>query len=90
MAVSNLALVIEDDEKLAGIYAKMLETLNFETEIIQDGAPTLIWLAKTVPDLVVLDLHLPHVAGQDILKQIQFDDRLARTRVIIITADVAL
>ena len=90
MVVSNLALVIEDDEKLAGIYAKMLETLNFETKIIQDGAPALIWLAKTVPNLIVLDLHLPHVAGQDILKQIQADSRFAQTQIIVITADVAL
>ncbi|HEX9922234.1 MAG TPA: hypothetical protein VGD99_06205, partial [Anaerolineae bacterium] len=34
--------------------------------------------------------HLPHVSGQDILKQIQGDDRFAQTWVIIITADVAL
>jgi CheY-like chemotaxis protein len=36
---------------------------------------------------VVLDLHLPHVSGEDLLAQIRSDDRLAHTRVMLATAD---
>jgi CheY-like chemotaxis protein len=37
--------------------------------------------------IIVLDLHLPHVSGKEILKQIQADERLKNTRVIVATAD---
>ena len=39
-----------------------------------------------MPDVVVLDLHLPRVAGMDILHQIRADERLTGTRVIVATA----
>lgn len=45
-------------------------------------------LAVTLPDVVILDLHLPFVSGADVLQQIRADPRLARTQVIIITADL--
>jgi two-component system cell cycle response regulator DivK len=85
-----LALVIEDDEKLGTIFAEALRTSEFETEVIQDGKTALTRLAATVPAVVVLDLHLPHVSGRDILQQIRADERLAGTRVILATADALL
>jgi CheY-like chemotaxis protein len=36
---------------------------------------------------VVLDLHLPHLSGRDILDEIRHDERLTSTRVIVATAD---
>jgi CheY-like chemotaxis protein len=39
--------------------------------------------------LVVLDLHLPHVSGDKILEHIRRDECLARSQVIVTTADAA-
>ena len=39
------------------------------------------------PALILLDMHLPHVQGEDILRKIRADARLDRTRVVIATAD---
>lgn len=52
-----------------------------------DGRLALERLAEVVPNLVVLDLHLPYVSGVDILHQIRADERLADTQVFITTAD---
>jgi two-component system, cell cycle response regulator DivK len=82
-----LALIIEDDPKLAVIFAKALEAAEFEPEVIGDGRAALTRLAEIIPSLVVLDLHLPHVSGVDILRQIRADTRFANTRVMIATAD---
>ena len=84
------ALIIEDDQKLASIFAAALKMVKFDPEIIHDGHTASTRLAATIPDLVVLDLHLPYVSGQDLLKQIRADARLTQTRVIIVTADSAL
>ncbi len=82
-----LAFVIEDEREQADIFANALQMAEFETEIIRDGSTALERLAVAVPALVVLDLHLPNVSGADILRQIRADDRLAKTRVILATAD---
>jgi DNA-binding response OmpR family regulator len=81
-----LGLIIEDDDDLSVIFSEALQAAGFKTEIIQSGDQALARLAITVPDVVVLDLHLPRVAGMDILHQIRADERLAGTRVIVATA----
>ena len=82
-----LALVIEDDEPHAELFSEALQKAGFEVEAINDGKIALARLSETVPSLVVLDLHLPHVSGRDILDQIRADSRLAKTRVMIVSAD---
>ncbi len=85
-----LALIIEDDQKLATIFAEALKTVDFETEIIEDGSTALIRVAETTPAIIVLDLHLPNVSGRDVLHHIRTNSRLTKTRVILATADSLL
>jgi DNA-binding response OmpR family regulator len=81
------ALVIEDDADLATISAGALTAAGFETEAIRDGRTAVERLPVTIPDVVILDLHLPQVSGEEILADIRTDSCLARTRVIVATAD---
>lgn len=85
-----LALIVEDDRKLAEIFSLAIDSADFETEIVHDGSEALTRLAAIVPALVLLDLHLPNVSGRQILREIQADQRLAQTRVIITTADALM
>ncbi len=82
-----LALIVEDDKKLSVIFAKALNSVDFDTEIIEDGKIALTRLAQIVPAVVVLDLHLPQISGKDILGQIRADIRLSNTKVMLVTAD---
>src|SRR5262245_35769732 len=81
------ALIIEDDPDLSVIFAEALQAAEFETHVIQDGQVALAYLAKNQPVIVVLDLHLPHASGDEILHHIRSEARLAKTRVIVATAD---
>jgi CheY-like chemotaxis protein len=81
-----VALIIEDHAESATIFAEALREAGFETEIIHSGEIALSRLAVVTPDVVLLDLNLPRVAGTDILHQIRADPRLAKTRVIVATA----
>ncbi len=81
------ALIVEDDDKLADIFSIAMGAAGFEIEIVYDGRAALARLAGLVPDVLVLDLHLPYVSGRDILRQVRADSRLAQTRVILATAD---
>ena len=86
---NNLALVIEDDADLSEIFSRALQKAGFEVESILDGRLAQERLKEVVPSVVVLDMHLPHVDGPTLLKQMRADERLAKTRIIIATADSA-
>ena len=85
-----LALIIEDEEDLAEIYSVALQGGGFETEIIRDGRAAIERLDGTVPNVVILDLHLPHVDGANILHQIRGKESFSKTAVMVTTADVQL
>lgn len=81
------ALIVEDETDLAIIFSKALQEAGFETQIVRAGDTALMWLSSTMPQIVVLDLHLPRVSGEEVLEQIRADERLSTTKVIIATAD---
>jgi len=82
-----LALIVEDEKDLSDIFVEALQHADFATEAVRDGQIAVNRLGEIVPDLVLLDLHLPNVAGTDILRQIRQDPRLEQTQVIVVTAD---
>lgn len=82
-----LALVVEDDYDIATIFAQALKAGGFKAQIAQSGEQALAYLADTVPDIVVLDMHLPEVSGLDLLRHLRAEVRFAHTRVLVATAD---
>ena len=51
-----------------------------------DGATGLAQIRKAPPDLVILDLMLPKLAGLDICKEVRRDVSLSRLPILILTA----
>ncbi len=88
----ELALIIEDDEDLASIFAEALRGVGFKVEVLADGLVAQERLKKgTVPYLILLDMHIPHISGGDLLIHIiRKDERLAQALVIITTADARM
>lgn len=90
--MSELALIIEDDEDLAHIFAEALRGVGFEVETLADGQVAQERLKKgAVPYLILLDMHIPHISGGDLLTNIiRKDERLSNAIVIITTADARM
>lgn len=86
----HLALIIEDNQDLATIIAHALQAAGFETSVVKDGQRVLAQLEVSVPNVVILDLHLANMSGEAILEEIATDERLGETHVIIATADPGL
>ena len=84
--MKDTALIIEDDPKLNEIISLTLQA-DFEIETCTDGRAGLGRLKETTPHIVVLDLNLPGTSGREILSFLRADERFAKTRVIITTAD---
>ncbi len=92
MSEHPLAIIIEDDEDLSIIFNEALRAAGFATVVIRDGqeATEQLALNKDNPDVIVLDLHLPHIPGTELLNQIRADDRLKDVQVVITTADARM
>jgi two-component system cell cycle response regulator DivK len=90
--MSELALVIEDDEDLANIFAEALRGVGFDVEQVADGRTARYRLQQgTPPYLILLDMHLPHISGADLLTNLlRKDARFSDTIVIITTADARM
>lgn len=84
------SLIIEDDPDLSTIFSEALNAAGFETEIIQNGRVALERLQVVTPKIVILDMHLPEVAGTQILAFIRAEPRLALTNVVVTTADAIM
>jgi CheY-like chemotaxis protein len=90
--MNELALIIEDDEDLASIFAEALRGVGFEVEALADGQTARERLKRgPAPYIILLDMHIPHISGADLLtKVIKKDEQLAQAIVIITTADARM
>ena len=71
MEQSKKILIVEDDEDIQMIEEAYLQAAGFQTETVADGTQVKDKLAKTVFDLILLDLMLPGKSGYDVCKEIR-------------------
>jgi CheY-like chemotaxis protein len=89
--MKRLALIIEDDEDLANIFAEALRSIGLEIENVTDGESALNRLQSgDAPFVILLDMHLPRVSGKELLEMIKSDPRFSNTWTMITTADARL
>lgn len=69
--MSESILIVEDEEKLAGVLADYLRQAGFDAVCLGDGAVVTGWVREHKPGLILLDLMLPGKGGLDICKEIR-------------------
>lgn len=81
-------LVIDDKSELLHLMRRVLEDEDYQVSILQDGRDAFTQVKTQLPDLLILDLKLGDVSGQDILKQLKQDPVTVEIPVIVYTAAV--
>jgi signal transduction histidine kinase len=64
-------LVVDDEATLAEVIADLLGRRGYQTSVVLNGREAIEEVFKESPDLVLLDLNLPDIAGADVLKKIK-------------------
>lgn len=67
-------LVVEDDMDINNLLVELLTSQKYEVVSAYSGTEALLWLEKQRFDLVLLDLMLPGMSGEDVLEKIKKDD----------------
>jgi CheY-like chemotaxis protein len=80
-------LIVEDDEDIRAAMAELLESEGFEVAVASNGQEGLEVLGQMgAPCLVLLDLMMPVMNGEDFLRHVRQNPALDRIPVIIVTA----
>jgi CheY-like chemotaxis protein len=86
-------LFAEDDPLIVQVYRGILERNGFQVTVAADGLEAMKMLLAVKPDVVLLDIMMPKVDGNYVLKYIRSEPGLQATRVIVLSgvslADVA-
>ena len=88
MSEEKTILIIEDEKGLCAIIKEHLERAGYRTLVANDGAAGFQGILEKKPNLVILDLNLPKITGEEICKEIKdsADKNLSRIPIVIITA----
>lgn len=79
-------LLAEDDGALLELLTDYLELQDLEVTAVTSGDAALEALERDpVPDLVLLDIRMPGVPGDEVLRRMRADPRLARIPVAAMT-----
>ncbi len=79
-------LVVDDEEKILEVIKSYLEKENMDVITVNNGKEALVLFDKYSPALIVLDLMLPDIMGEEICKIIRSKSRVP---IIMLTAKVA-
>lgn len=81
------AMIVEDEESLSTIFRKAINMAGYSVEVVSNGKAALERLKEVTPELLLLDLHLPHIKGDEIIDTIRKNPDFDNTRIILATAD---
>ena len=83
LAMSGRVLIIEDDTRIANWVKVYFERAGFSADVTHDGESGLALARSLTPDLIILDLMLPHLDGVELCRILR---RESDVPIIMLTA----
>jgi DNA-binding response OmpR family regulator len=77
--------IIEDDPVINQMYRMKFEADGFEVQVAENGEHGVALVESFTPNIILLDLQMPHMNGVDALSQIRAHDWGKNIPVIILT-----
>lgn len=84
--MNRRVLIVDDEADLSELLAYNLRKEGYECRIADDGLEGIRLIAEFSPDLVVLDLMMPGLTGQEVLARLRADPSTEHLPVIVLTA----
>ncbi|RTY84343.1 response regulator transcription factor [Flavobacterium sp. LS1P28] len=81
-------VLIEDDVALGNSISELLSLSGFNVNWFKDGIDALLYLNKHIPDIIISDLMMPNMNGEDLYFNIKKNGKLNAVPFVIITANI--
>ncbi len=79
-------LIVDDNSKNLQVLADILGGEHYKVALAKDGGKALTFVRKRRPDLILLDIMMPHLDGFEVCKQLKADTETRDIPVIFISA----
>jgi DNA-binding response OmpR family regulator len=79
-------LVADDEPNIVISLEFLMKREGYAVVVARDGRETLEAIARERPDLVLLDVMMPHKNGFEICQAVKADEALQATRILLLTA----
>ena len=87
--VTKRVLVVEDNELNLKLFCDLLRVHDYAAEPVRDGREAVARARDFSPDLIVMDIQLPHVSGLDLIETLKGDKALKAIPIMAVTAFAA-
>ena len=84
--MAKRVLVVEDNELNLKLFCDLLRAHDFAAEPVRDGREAVARARETRPDLIVMDIQMPHVTGYELILELKADPELRAIPVMAVTA----
>jgi len=84
--VAKRVLVVEDNELNLKLFCDLLRAHGYQAEPVRDGREAVARARALTPDLIVMDIQMPHVTGYELIAELKADAELAAIPVMAVTA----
>ena len=82
-------LVVEDNELNLKLFCDLLRAHSYVAEPVRDGREALATARSFAPDLIVMDIQMPHISGLELIEQLKADAELKPIPIMAVTAYAA-
>ena len=82
-------LVVEDNELNLKLFCDLLRAHGYEAEPVRDGREAVGRARDFLPDLIVMDIQMPHITGLELIEQLKADEELRGIPIMAVTAYAA-
>ena len=79
-------MIVDDEPNIVQLVRITLEDSRVHVLEASDGETALVQAAAARPDLIFLDVDLPDVSGLDVCRRLKEEERLADTKIVMLTA----
>lgn len=87
--MAKKVLVVEDNELNLKLFCDLLRAHDYDAEPVRDGREALARALDFAPDLIIMDIQLPHVSGLELIEQLKADETLRAIPIMAVTAYAA-
>ncbi len=84
--MAKRVLVVEDNELNLKLFCDLLRAHDFAAEPVRDGREAVARARDFDPQLVVMDIQMPHVTGLELIQRMKLDPRLQAIPIMAVTA----
>jgi two-component system, cell cycle response regulator DivK len=87
--VGQKILVVEDNELNLKLFCDLLRAHDYQAEAVRDGREAVERARLFAPDLIIMDIQMPHISGLDLIEQMKGDEGLKAIPIMAVTAYAA-